>query len=307
MKEHALRFGSGRSLVGVVTEPGSGVSVPNAPAVLFLNSGLLHHVGPHRLHVNLARRLGRAGLRSLRFDLSGIGDSAPRQDRMPREESMLRETQEAMDAMTAAHGATTFVLFGICTGADQAVRVALQDSRVTGAILVDGYSYATSGHRLRYYANRALRPRSWWHMLSLQHPVFSRIASGVRGAPAPPAQSAPPAPDRPHAPDGHETPPAGPRPGMYVRPPRDEAEARVKALVERGCRLCFVFTPSPRFSHATQFREMYPSVGRHPRIRVEFLRHADHVFTLLASQETVTATVEKWLHEAVLSDEVAYR
>jgi len=156
VRERALTFGAWRSLVGVVTEPPDGTAFAEAPAVLFLNAGLLHHVGPSRLHVNLARRLARAGLLSMRFDLSGIGDSGPRQDRMGRDESMVSETQEAMDTLAASHGIGRFVLFGICTGADQAVKVALADPRVVGAVLVDGYAYQTSGHFLHYYLGRLL-------------------------------------------------------------------------------------------------------------------------------------------------------
>jgi hypothetical protein len=283
VKEQVLRFGQWRSLVGVLTEPRAGTANADAPVVLFLNAGLLHHIGPHRLHVQLARRLARAGVQSLRFDLSGIGDSGPREDRMGRGESMVRETQDAMDTLAAAHGARRFVLFGICTGADQAVRVALADERVAGAVLVDGYAYQTTGHVLRYYFGRGLRPRSWWNVLSLRHPAFRRYASRLRGKPA-----------RSHAGDAS----GGPRPGIYLRPPRAEAEARIGALAARGCRLCVVFTPTTTVSHAAQFGEMFPSLRRHTAIRIVFLKHANHVFTLLASQAAVMDAVEAWIGEA---------
>ena len=282
-----MRFGPWRSLVGVRTDPPEDATgAARAPSVLFLNSGLLHHVGPHRLHVNLARRLARTGLHSLRFDLSGIGDSGPRQDRLGRDESMVRETQDAMELLSASHGVERFVLFGICTGADQAVRVALQDARVAGAVLVDGYAYETWPHYLRYYLGRLARPHSWWNVVTLRHPAVARRLARLRGAPAPaPGPAAAVAP-------------AGPRPGIYFRPPRSEAEARLRALAERGCRLCCVFTPTTKFSHASQFGEMYPSLRGHPAIRVAFLPDANHVFTLLASQQAVMQVVEDWLVEA---------
>lgn len=281
MREAPLRFGSWRSLVGVLTEGAEGAVRADAPAVLFLNAGLLHHVGPSRLYVHLARRLSGAGVHSLRFDLSGIGDSGPRQDRMGRDESMVSETQEAMDSLTASHGVERFVLFGICTGADQAVRVALADERVVGAVLVDGYAYQTPFHVVRYYLTRLLRPHSWWNVVSLHHPAFhARPTRGHAGSAS--------------APDAG----AFPRPGIYVRPPRAEAESRLRTLAERGCRLCFVYTPTTRFSDASQLGEMFPSLKKHPAIRVEYLKGSNHVFTLLASQEALMRAVESWLVES---------
>ena len=285
MRETALRFGESGTLAGVLTE---GEARADGPAVLFLNAGLLHHVGPNRLHVRLARRLSGAGLRSLRFDLSGLGDSGPCRNSLSRDESMVSETQEAMDALTASHGVDRFVLFGICTGADQAVRVALADPRVVGAVLVDGYAYETVPHRLRYYLARLARPHSWWNVLSLQHPAFHRRSA----RPAGPAAPARPAPEEV---DGAE---GVPRPGIYVRPPRAEAEARLRTLVDRGCRLCVVFTPTVRVSSASQFGEMFPSLRRHPAIRVAYFKGSNHVFTLVASQEALMCTVESWIAES---------
>lgn len=79
----AFTFGSHGGLVGVVCEPDAGPR-PDVPAVLLFNVGLNHRVGPGRLNVDLARRLAHSGYATLRFDLSGLGDSEPRDD--PRSE-----------------------------------------------------------------------------------------------------------------------------------------------------------------------------------------------------------------------------
>jgi pimeloyl-ACP methyl ester carboxylesterase len=295
MRETALRFGASRTLAGVLTE---GEASIDGPAVLFLNAGLLHHVGPNRLYVSLARRLAKAGLRSLRFDLSGIGDSGPRQNDLGRDESMISETQEAMDALATAYGVDRFVLFGICSGSDQAVRVALADARVVGAVLVDGYAYQTVPHVLRYYLARLARPHSWWNVLSLQHPAFHRQAGHRPPGHRPPARAAGAAARAPSAPEDDAPAEGVARPGIYVRPPRAEAEARLRALVDRGCRLCVAFTPTTRVSSASQFGEMFPSLRRHPAIRVTFLKGSNHVFTLLASQQALMRAVESWMTES---------
>ena len=54
MKESVVTFGNAGTRVGVLTEP---KTLNNGPAVVFLNSGIVHHVGPNRIYVETARRL----------------------------------------------------------------------------------------------------------------------------------------------------------------------------------------------------------------------------------------------------------
>ncbi|MEQ9321172.1 MAG: hypothetical protein RIF41_18560, partial [Polyangiaceae bacterium] len=91
MKEHALRFGEGGGLLGLVTVPEE--QRDGSPGVLILNAGLLHRVGPCRMGVDLARRSARLGAPTLRFDSSGLGDSAPTHDDLPYEERAVRDIQ----------------------------------------------------------------------------------------------------------------------------------------------------------------------------------------------------------------------
>ena len=56
MREKVLRFGLERGLSGVLAEPDVNEAVEGAPGVVLLNSGILHHVGPSRLYVRIARR-----------------------------------------------------------------------------------------------------------------------------------------------------------------------------------------------------------------------------------------------------------
>ena len=97
MRERVVRFGAGNGLVGILTEPEPIRSHPDRPAIIFLNSGILHRVGSCRMHVRLAWALAEAGYPSLRFDLSGIGDSDTRKDALAFEQSAPLEIREAMD------------------------------------------------------------------------------------------------------------------------------------------------------------------------------------------------------------------
>jgi alpha-beta hydrolase superfamily lysophospholipase len=72
MKEMAVRFGKFNSLIGVITEPDPPELGEN-PAIILSNAGLIHHIGPNRIYVKLARHLAENGYRVIRFDLSGVG------------------------------------------------------------------------------------------------------------------------------------------------------------------------------------------------------------------------------------------
>lgn len=137
MKEQAVLLGEAKSLVGILTDPPTAVGGQPKPAVILLNSGIVHRVGPGRLYVKVARALAHRGFAALRFDFSGIGDSGVRQDHLPFEKSAVRETQDAMDWLSATRGITHFILFGGCSGARIALRTAGCDRRVVGSILVN--------------------------------------------------------------------------------------------------------------------------------------------------------------------------
>ncbi|MBD9479898.1 hypothetical protein [Pseudoxanthomonas sp. PXM02] len=106
---------------------------PKGRAVVLFNAGLIHRMGPLRLHVHLARRLAAQGLDVVRFDMPRIGD-APAGTHADAE-SVVREVLDTVQAMTGARG---FIVGGICSAADQGWRTALADTRVDGVLLLDG-------------------------------------------------------------------------------------------------------------------------------------------------------------------------
>lgn len=168
-REQVLSFGPQGTQRGVLcmptTSPAGGV------AVLFINAGLIHHVGPNRLHVQLARALATAGLASLRLDLSGLGDSGVRGDNLPIFDLVRREPVEAMDAL-AAHGYVRFALVGLCSGAYSAFHVACAEPRVAAAVMINpedlrvGGSPGAQAWARRYWTRSLLRPRAWLNLLT---------------------------------------------------------------------------------------------------------------------------------------------
>ena len=137
--EDALRFGDGDRLFGVLCSPAQ--SVGRTPVVLMLNAGRNPHTGWRRMNVEMARDLARVGVASLRFDLSGIGESLPAQDQPAQllySDWCIGDVSRAIDVV-AARRLGPVVLFGVCSGAFLALRAARDDTRVAGLVCANVY------------------------------------------------------------------------------------------------------------------------------------------------------------------------
>jgi pimeloyl-ACP methyl ester carboxylesterase len=165
MREEALLFGKTKSLVGIITDPPEAKRSNGLPGIILLNAGIIHRVGPNRIHVKIARTLAPIGFVVLRFDFSGIGDSKVRDDNLPFEESAVRETQEAMDYLSATRGVERFYLIGLSSGAIVSYKTAGRDPRVLGATLINPASYGDElrsyAKARRYWKNALLDPKRW--------------------------------------------------------------------------------------------------------------------------------------------------
>lgn len=142
IRETPLRFGPAASLFGILAEPpdgGEGGAERRRTAVLFLNVGHNYRIGPNRLYVHMARSLAACGFRTLRFDLSGIGDSpgtmGPRRGNYYAKDAA-SDVSAAIDSLEAA-GCTGFWLMGVCSGSFVAFQAAQADPRVSGQVLMN--------------------------------------------------------------------------------------------------------------------------------------------------------------------------
>ena len=280
-KEQALQLGADGHLVGVLARPGvSPVATGDLarPAVLLLNAGVLHRVGPHRLHVNVARQLASRGVTSLRLDLSGIGDSRPVPGALSFRQSAVVDTRSAMDWLATETGARRFVLFGLCSGADNSLATALVDERVVGLVLIDPPAYVTPRARARKLVARVrrlgtARAAVAWGAATLARRVRARI----RAARAP-------------AREGEED--VG---GGREMPPLAEYRAQLGTLVDRGVAILAVFSGAlgERYNATTQLFELFPELR--DRIEVAYFPAANHTFTELDAQAALTSTVCAWM------------
>lgn len=275
MREKVAQFGTVSQLTGILAEPDAGRRRDDAPGVIFLNSGILHRVGACRLHVLVSRALAEAGVHALRFDFSGIGDSESRRDTQPFETSSVLEVVEAMDYLARTKGLRSFVLAGLCSGADVAFHAASRDARVVGLCQLDPWAYRTLGWYVRHYGPRLGRPTAWTRFLRLR---LRRLLEG-----APPTAAA--------AGDDVELP-------TYVReaPARDEVAAVYSALVERGVRIFQLYSGGQwDYNYRDQVRHTFRDVDFGDRLRLEHLSDADHIFTDLEHQRWIARTLVEWV------------
>ena len=106
--EEAFSFGEGGMMAGVLARP-SRTSADAFPTVLFLTTASHQHIGPNRLWVRLARALSSLGLQTLRFNLTGVGDSVLLPGESPTHAystESVPEVREAMDALERFTGAS---------------------------------------------------------------------------------------------------------------------------------------------------------------------------------------------------------
>ena len=285
MRERVVQFGAGRGLVGILTQPTERRS-DEAPDLLLLNSGIIHRVGSNRLNVELARALARQGVRCLRFDLSGIGDSDRRSDATSVRDAVQRDITDAIEYLRAEHGGARVALFGLCSGAFDAFRAAVVDARVAGAFMVDMPGpFRSWRHTLHHVRSRLLDDASDRSLLTK---LIDRSAATIqralidRPAPAPPVCAEPA--------DGYSA-------GARRASSRDEMTDQLDTLLARNARLFFVFTAGLElnYNHASQFRGVFPRAARSAGVSHAFLPDVDHAFGGADARSRIISLVEEWI------------
>jgi alpha/beta superfamily hydrolase len=185
IQEIAVQFGEGADLFGIVSLPlgPKRGAASERKAVLMLNSGAVHHVGPNRAYVHVARQLAQLGHVVLRMDLAGIGDSPPRaghQENVVYSRTALRDVGDALEYLRRDYGATEITAVGLCSGAYHAFKAGVARLPLTGVVAInpltffwkENMSLQYPEHRIaadvsRYKTN-VLRASSWMKLLKGQ-------------------------------------------------------------------------------------------------------------------------------------------
>lgn len=295
MREEAIHFGDGQHLVGVISAPEHVQT--HAPAVLFFNAGLIHHIGPSRLYVRLARRLSALGFVTLRFDFSGVGDSGTRTDGTSIEEVILGDTRQAMDYLEEQLGITRFILMGHCSGAWAAFVGAAEDERIVGSVLMnpeagqeDWIEYdrqrKVSRYYENYYAREAITDPERWKKLLTGKADYGSIARNVMKSIVLNRVST--ATFKLRQQFGLSE--AAPSPLQQRWPNITET------FIQRPVQLLLIFSKgSSAIEHAhTVIGKELDVMLRSGVAQEVIISNADHTFTLLAGQQAVMKQIETW-------------
>ncbi len=268
MMERIVQFGADGFLSGVLRN-GAVAACPTG--LLFFNAGVVHRVGPHRLNVKLARAFNTI---SLRFDLSGQGESPSASAGLGFEHQAIADLGAAVDVVKNEPGVDDVVAIGMCSGADHALRAAVEDSRISGLVLLDPYAYPNDAAAAADLLARASDPDRWSRKI---RSLIARRDSG--GAVLDEIQDE-----------------AGIDQGRPV-PPKEEFAADLTTLVNRGVRILVIYSGLVRrcVSTPAHFFKTFAEYEFDEKINVETMPQADHTFSMIAAQETLIAHIDEWL------------
>jgi hypothetical protein len=279
MQEHTRIVGAEGHLVATFTPANRLPGVPTPLVVILSNSGVIPRSGPHRINVLLARVLADMGIPSVRFDMSGLGDSQRSSSTRTVTQQWVADTRDVMDAAQAQFGCGRFMMVGLCSGAIIGHLVALEDARMRAVLLWDMYAYQTLQSRLRTLA-------------------FKIGRAGLRGS----AQKAAVMLLRRlrlMAPDN--TPPK-PKGEMSTSPPKEEFMARVERLTSQGVELLFAYCGGQPewFNHRGQFAAMFRGQPWLPRVSFEMLQNTDHLITSGPAKQAFIDMTTDWIRQKLV-------
>jgi uncharacterized protein len=302
----------GHMLVGIVHEP----AAPSSDlAVLLLSPGIKNRVAPHRMYNKIAEALSDDGVRVLRFDFAGLGDSEGELS----EEFLadlygaiqvgryVDDTRAAMDWMERTMGVREFLLGGLCGGAITGLLASVDDTRVVGLLAIgipvvrdsmsiDPVRYMTVGqlHGIRQKYLRKLRdPRAWLRLLSLKSDLrllTKSLATALKVRPdSSPTPTAAPAGD-----DGNVNPHFAP---AFLR------------LVGNGRPALLVFSGGDRlyweFESKFLSRHREAVAAAADLVDITVIPDANHVLTFDSWQQAMLSHVRGWVTTRFLRTEPA--
>lgn len=279
MVEQTLILGAENHLVATLTPAAQRLSTPPPFVAVLTNSGVIPRSGPHRMNVHLARRFAALGIPSIRFDMSGLGDSRRSSSGQPLMAQWVSDTRAVMDLAESHFGCPRFFMIGFCSGAEVAHLVGLEDTRLRAALLWELYAYPTVESKLRKLAYR-LRRAGLQGLLLKAMARLKNTVSQTESAPAAAPQSS-------------------------QAPPIDEFARRIQILVDQGVELMFGFSGAQPewFNHPGQFKGMFGRYAFFDRVSLGFLKNCDHLITRRQAQQDFSDMTVQWLQQRVLTSQ----
>jgi len=294
IRETAVQIDTaGAALFGVLTAPADAGMRGPGPAVLMLNSGSVHHIGPNRLWVRLARRWAARGITVLRIDLSGIGDSPARPG---ADENVVYSAHAAQDIAAALVFLRTRAsagechLVGLCSGAYHALKAAVAGQAVASSLMINPLTYFwDEGDELSElkdyeilelttkYRGKLFTLEPWSKLLHgrLEVRLVAQVAARRLAA--------------------FFVPPLLEAARRLHIPLKHDLASELAAAARSGVRLQFVFAEqAPGFTllRKQSGHAMHQLLARR-QASIDFVADADHTFTRLEARERLVATLDR--------------
>lgn len=248
----------------------------SAPAVLILNSGVMHKVGTCRLSVKLARELADRNLCSVRFDFPGVGDSLSRKERGRHLVSSPQEIAEVMKEVEISTGIKKFVLYGLCSGADASFVTAMLDSRVVGIVQIDPYLFRTKKWYVNHYLSRFLQVKTWFNYIK------ARLLSKREMSPEKFIELA----------------------GARDLLGKSEVEMGYQKITERGVSILVIVTGGNiyTYNYEKQFYDIFRRVDWRKKLSLVYCPEASHIVVEPKFQIKIIGQISDWLAENYLDE-----
>jgi alpha-beta hydrolase superfamily lysophospholipase len=273
--EQAILLGPRRSLVGVIARPRVALD-PALPAIVILNTGIVHRVGHNRMYVTLSRMLATAGRVTLRFDQSGLGDSGARNDGLAPLAAGLADIKEALDSLQTTCQVSRFVLIGLCSGADQCVLYGHTDPRVVGLVMMDPTIPPTRRYYLHYVLRRLSHLQNWVSVLTGRSGLLRQVSAHLLHRLRPTEASRP-----------------ATLQDLRFNPYLGKSYA---ASAARGMKLLAAFTAlSPRHAYARQILDAFPEVSGGGTLQLQYFPDSDHLFSAAQDRARLYRVIIDWL------------
>ncbi len=188
VEEHAFVLGGEEPVFGIVATPGDdGHDPPEDAWVVFATNRYARRIGPNRLYTTWARAWAAQGIPSMRLDLSGTGDAGGPDEETDADmysQLVLDDALTALAFLREHYGARRFLVLGLCSGGYTGFHAALEDTDVTGVVLLNPQMLLWTRHetavsRGDFLFGRVLRVESWRRGLRQRGALLRRTAPGA--------------------------------------------------------------------------------------------------------------------------------
>jgi predicted alpha/beta hydrolase len=297
IRETATYLDNSHGLFAIVCEPDIAPckdAEGRRQVLLLLNAGAVHHVGPNRLYVTLARTLAIKGMTVIRLDIAGLGDSLTKPGQVENATYpplACKDVAQAVNYVRTTLGAASLHLAGICSGGYHSLKAAADGMALTSITVInpqtffwkEGMSLAQREHLVTAesirYQSRALEISAWLKLLrgdvdvrTGAHVVRRRLALRVVHAMRELAR------------------------WLHI-PLSDDLTVEIDDICRRGTHIQFVFSASdPGLSMLLeQGGRLVRRLQRTGAICIDVIDGADHTFTTLWARNTLTRLLSSHL------------